>query len=390
MVHGLWLTREQRNLHIWQDPVRKVDTVAAKELLLYIENDGDLYRQQGLPILKNLVLKIDRGMYDHEKAVKLYGYLIQNGAQKYCKEFCSTGDRWSDIFNKPTREAVAREFVKSFETEYKLGAYNNLHAKKYSGKGGAIKNPVGRGRRNPVSESDYRVVNGTSYHRETSNEVITALERARATGSRIRIFYGDVKTGRSWNEENDVVGTLGRSTGTIKVPLLIASSRSSGGGALLDHAIVAILTGVGYLYQHPNFSLGKWEMGEAPKEAEKHGYIFGVFNDGQNQANFKTYDSALRYLEFMTGRAMSKSGGKNTKRKTLKNPAGKGREYRGFFIRKSGDNYRIVDKNGTYLSGIAANFETAKKWIDWHVYEMANRKSRVLGNPARKSLMLLM
>ncbi len=116
------------------------DTVAAKELLLYIENDGDLYRQQGLPILKNLVLKIDRGVYDHERAVKLYGYLVENGARKYTKEFAGTGDKWNEIFNKPTREAVSREFVKSFETEYKLGAYDHFHVKKYTGKGGALKN----------------------------------------------------------------------------------------------------------------------------------------------------------------------------------------------------------------------------------------------------------
>jgi hypothetical protein len=67
-----------------------VDTVAAEELYLFIENDGQLYRQQGEPILKNLVQKIDRGIYDSVKAAKLYGYLIENGAKKYAKEFASS------------------------------------------------------------------------------------------------------------------------------------------------------------------------------------------------------------------------------------------------------------------------------------------------------------
>jgi hypothetical protein len=36
---------------------------------------------------------------------------------------------------------VAQEFVKRFETEYKLGAYRELHKKKYQEKQGALKNP---------------------------------------------------------------------------------------------------------------------------------------------------------------------------------------------------------------------------------------------------------
>lgn len=57
---------------------------------------------------------------------------------------------------------------------------------------------------------------------------------------RVRIWYGDTETGRSWNVESEFTGTIGRSTGKIAVPLLIKTSRSYGGGALLDDCIIRI------------------------------------------------------------------------------------------------------------------------------------------------------
>lgn len=120
------------------------DEAAARELILFIENDGDLYRQQGLPIIKNLVAKVDRGIYDRQKAVKLYMYLMESGSRSYAKQF-STGEAdWKNIFNKATRELAAKNFVAHFESEYKAGAYSNLHAKKYASKAGVMRNPPSR------------------------------------------------------------------------------------------------------------------------------------------------------------------------------------------------------------------------------------------------------
>jgi len=103
-----------------------MDKSAATELSLFIENDGDLYRQQGEPIMRNLANKAAQGKYDHAKAVKLYMYLMDNGAKKYAREF---GGEWNRIFSVPTRKAVAENFARDFETEYKLGAYNNMLSK---------------------------------------------------------------------------------------------------------------------------------------------------------------------------------------------------------------------------------------------------------------------
>jgi hypothetical protein len=63
--------------------------------------------------------------------------------------------------------------------------------------------------------------------------------------SRIIVDYGDIKTGKSWGETYDVSGYVGRSTGSIKVPLLVHNSRSLGGGAMLDHCILTVKTSAG-------------------------------------------------------------------------------------------------------------------------------------------------
>lgn len=107
-----------------------IDTHAATELELFINNDASLHRQQHVPILKNLATKKARGLYKHDLAVKAFGYLVEAGAKKYAAEFDSPGN-WHKIFSVPTRKAVAEELTKDFEGEYSLGNYESLLPKKY-------------------------------------------------------------------------------------------------------------------------------------------------------------------------------------------------------------------------------------------------------------------
>jgi hypothetical protein len=102
----------------------------------------------------------------------------------------------------------------------------------------------------------FREVNGTSYDARTSDEVVRVLEEARKNRTRIIVDYGDTETGQSWREEFDVTGYVGRSTGSIRIPLLIYNSRSSGGGGILDSSIVKITTSSGkrVLYSHENYT----------------------------------------------------------------------------------------------------------------------------------------
>jgi hypothetical protein len=79
---------------------------------------------------------------------------------------------------------------------------------------------------------------GTFYNEKTPLKVCDILEESRISLHRIKIHYGDVKTGKVWGDIETC--HVGRSTGTHKIPLAIKNSRSMGGGAILDHCIVKI------------------------------------------------------------------------------------------------------------------------------------------------------
>jgi len=104
--------------------------------------------------------------------------------------------------------------------------------------------------------NEYKKYNGTSYHSETKVLIVTMLEIARKHRIRLVLDYGDVLTGKSWNEVYDITGYIGRSTGTVKIPILLYNSRSKGGGAILDQCIIKISESKGkkVLYQHPTYN----------------------------------------------------------------------------------------------------------------------------------------
>jgi len=91
-----------------------------------------------------------------------------------------------------------------------------------------------------IKKTDYKIVNGTFYKKDTADKVIEVLEQSREEKTRLLFDFGDTKTGKSWGEVNDIRGRVGRSTGKISIPLLIKTSRSMGGGSLLDNCIIKI------------------------------------------------------------------------------------------------------------------------------------------------------
>ncbi len=86
----------------------------------------------------------------------------------------------------------------------------------------------------------YQLYNGTSYHVDTPQRLMEVLDTLRENRTRITIDYGDTATKESWHEVYDITGHIGRSTGDYKIPLLIKTSRSYGGGAILDNCILSI------------------------------------------------------------------------------------------------------------------------------------------------------
>lgn len=91
--------------------------IEARELQLFCENDGDLYRQQVQPIEKNLTKKLAKGVYNYELSKKLWGHLADNCAKKYVKEF-GGGMPWHKMFSTADRREVAKNFADSFLAEH--------------------------------------------------------------------------------------------------------------------------------------------------------------------------------------------------------------------------------------------------------------------------------
>jgi len=145
-------------------------------------------------------------------------------------------------------------------------------------------------------------VNGLYFNENTPVDVcriITTIGR----NTRIRVWYGH-ENGKSWSEENDIMGYIGRSTGTKKIPLLVNNSRSSGGGALLCDCIVKIVeTGTNKtVYQHPEFSQPVFSVSDGDMDK----YPANVLCDGVIYGRCKTSASAQRLADFMNGKRHNK------------------------------------------------------------------------------------
>ncbi len=99
------------------------DGMNADELAMYIVNDGDLYRQNISMVIKNLAKKIKKGTYDPQKALKLWQYSAQWGAQKYTKEFRIAGTHGSyGMFSPSDRKDAAKQLAEHYEDELREAA----------------------------------------------------------------------------------------------------------------------------------------------------------------------------------------------------------------------------------------------------------------------------
>jgi hypothetical protein len=98
----------------------EADEVAADELLIYLDNEQDIYRQKQ-DIADNLLRKIKKGVYSHVRAADLWMYVVERAAKKYAKEFSSSERDWSSIFVPATRDAVAKELADRWYGNAKAG-----------------------------------------------------------------------------------------------------------------------------------------------------------------------------------------------------------------------------------------------------------------------------
>jgi hypothetical protein len=101
-----------------------IDSDAVNELDTFIMNNEDLYRRRFMPIISNIKRKLAKGIYDHDKAQKLWMYLVDDAAKEYVKEFGSTQDDVVNMFPKETRQQVARVISDRELENIKQGEYD--------------------------------------------------------------------------------------------------------------------------------------------------------------------------------------------------------------------------------------------------------------------------
>ena len=100
------------------------DSDAVNELDSFIQNDEDLYRRRFMPILTNIQRKMKRGVYDHEKVIKLWMYLVDDAAREYIKEFGTPDQDVKDMFPKETRLQVAQIIADREKENIEQGEYD--------------------------------------------------------------------------------------------------------------------------------------------------------------------------------------------------------------------------------------------------------------------------
>ncbi len=106
------------------------------------------------------------------------------------------------------------------------------------------------------------------------------------------------------------MGTIGRSTGKQKIPLLIKNSRSSGGGGVLCHCIIRIdvIGSRRTIYEHPLFNVPLLTVAANNDNDTKNKYPFIVSKNNELQARFKSEKQAKNYIGFMTGERYTRGG----------------------------------------------------------------------------------
>jgi hypothetical protein len=132
----------------------------------------------------------------------------------------------------------------------------------------------------------------------TAPEAKRVIERCRTAGNKVRLVLGDTVTGESWLDEYDVVGMIGRSIGSLKVPLLIEEGES-GGSAILTACLLCMIDWRNGrpIYRHPAYRVV--DLVIAPSSDDQRPWA--VRRRDEIVAQFSDIGKAAAYLAFMRG-----------------------------------------------------------------------------------------
>ena len=132
----------------------------------------------------------------------------------------------------------------------------------------------------------------------TDPRLARVLESCRRDGRKVRLVLGDTGTGASSLDEFDVVGTIGRSTGILKVPLLVEPGEAGGTAILCAHVLALMDWDTGLpLCRHD-----RWQPPELRiRASDDDQRPWAVVLHEQPVANFDDIGKVGAYLAFMRG-----------------------------------------------------------------------------------------
>jgi len=132
----------------------------------------------------------------------------------------------------------------------------------------------------------------------TDPRLARVLETCRREHRQVRLILGDTSTGTSWLDEYSVVGSIGRSTGAMKVPLLIEPGEPGGMAILCAHVLVVM----DWDTSEPLYRHAMWQPPELrvrPGDDEQRTWSVDLHE--QPVATFDDIGKAGAYVAFMRG-----------------------------------------------------------------------------------------
>jgi hypothetical protein len=138
----------------------------------------------------------------------------------------------------------------------------------------------------------------TYFDPATDPRAARVLEDSRKRERKVRLILGNTDTGESWLDEYDVVGRIGRSTGQLKVPLLIEPG-ADGGPAILTACLLAIVDWDSgkFLFRHASFRAPDLAI----RAAQNGTLRWEVLRGDEVIARFADIGQAGGYVAFMRG-----------------------------------------------------------------------------------------
>jgi len=101
----------------------------------------------------------------------------------------------------------------------------------------------------------YKKVGETYFKKETDEKIADLLNELIDSGQRVRIFYGDRRTGRDFCKRYDTIGYIRRTTGEVPQAILLKDKRGFDGVPIAEQNIVKITIRKKTVYQHPHYHI---------------------------------------------------------------------------------------------------------------------------------------